>query len=507
MTIITEDITDVTGAGDDRPVIFSVEKPRSKSGGTGIITRERVICRPVDGLLVTPHLDPGPAKVTVGGKTYKINIPYSASRLWPLIEEYEPAEPLVVSQVRVYAEGAAGDAAWAADSADWADESRLAAEGSAVTASGSAWVATSKATEAEAARAEAFLHRQAAALSESNALAYRNTANDAAATAIEKAGEASDSADDASTKATEAEAARDEAVLAREGAELARDQTAEGAVPDGGVTRPKLSAALQSSIDKADESQNAVQVQAIALAAATAKIADIIGDSPEALDTVYELAAAIGNDPNFRDTVLNAIGLRALLTDPRFTDARTPTAHDHSAGDIQSGMLPVARGGTGRGDLVDGSYMRGAGGGAIQMRTPAQVLTDIGAAGVTTTAEAAASADATITATSPTDVPGMTVTKASTGTTAKYEVEVSLDAAHTGGNGHLIAELWIDGAARSGQMVILAGTYLRAPFYKKWRITGLSAASHTYKVRAYRISGTGDATIAGTHSVIAVTGP
>ncbi|WP_299988753.1 tail fiber domain-containing protein [uncultured Pontibacter sp.] len=54
--------------------------------------------------------------------------------------------------------------------------------------------------------------------------------------------------------------------------------------------------------------------------------------------------------------------------------------HTHSAGDITSGSFSVARGGTGMSTLTSGSYMRGNGTSAVTMRTPAQVLTDIGAA-------------------------------------------------------------------------------------------------------------------------------
>lgn len=50
-----------------------------------------------------------------------------------------------------------------------------------------------------------------------------------------------------------------------------------------------------------------------------AKIANLTGNAPAALDTLYELAAAIGNDPNIRQTLLNAIALKASLTGADFT--------------------------------------------------------------------------------------------------------------------------------------------------------------------------------------------
>lgn len=60
----------------------------------------------------------------------------------------------------------------------------------------------------------------------------------------------------------------------------------------------------------------------------------------------------------------------------------TPSAHQHSAADITSGLLGVARGGTGAGALTAGSYLVGNGTGPVALKTPAQVLADIGAAPV-----------------------------------------------------------------------------------------------------------------------------
>ncbi len=57
-----------------------------------------------------------------------------------------------------------------------------------------------------------------------------------------------------------------------------------------------------------------------------AAIAALIASSPGALDTLNELAAAMGNDPNFAATVTNALALKAPLAGPVFTgDPRAPT--------------------------------------------------------------------------------------------------------------------------------------------------------------------------------------
>lgn len=44
-----------------------------------------------------------------------------------------------------------------------------------------------------------------------------------------------------------------------------------------------------------------------------AAIAQLVASSPEALDTLNELAAALGNDPNFSATMMNQLAARALL--------------------------------------------------------------------------------------------------------------------------------------------------------------------------------------------------
>ncbi|MGK5677506.1 GDSL-type esterase/lipase family protein [Actinoplanes sp. URMC 104] len=62
---------------------------------------------------------------------------------------------------------------------------------------------------------------------------------------------------------------------------------------------------------------------------------------------------------------------------------KASTTHTHSAGDIASGTLGVARGGTGLSSLTAGGYVRAASSSALEQRTAAQVLSDIGAAAAT----------------------------------------------------------------------------------------------------------------------------
>jgi len=59
-------------------------------------------------------------------------------------------------------------------------------------------------------------------------------------------------------------------------------------------------------------------------------LAALVNASPAALDTLNELAAALGNDPNFATTVTNAIAAKAPLASPALTG--TPSAPTAVAG-------------------------------------------------------------------------------------------------------------------------------------------------------------------------------
>ena len=54
--------------------------------------------------------------------------------------------------------------------------------------------------------------------------------------------------------------------------------------------------------------------------------------------------------------------------------------HSHAAENITSGTLAVARGGTGKSSVTSGNFLVGNGTGAMTEKTPAQVLSAIGAA-------------------------------------------------------------------------------------------------------------------------------
>lgn len=75
-----------------------------------------------------------------------------------------------------------------------------------------------------------------------------------------------------------------------------------------------------------------------------AAIAALVNSSPSALDTLAELATALGNDANFATTVTNALVLKAPLASPTFTG--TPAAPTATAGTNTTQLATTAFVGT-----------------------------------------------------------------------------------------------------------------------------------------------------------------
>ncbi|MFM9261473.1 hypothetical protein ACKAMS_22810 [Rhodococcus sp. 5A-K4] len=88
MTVIMEPLTDPAGRPETDPLTFYIETIRQNASGTATVSVKRVDVTPVDGVLTTPDLDPGPTQVQWRGVRYKIDIPDSDTsvRLWPLID-------------------------------------------------------------------------------------------------------------------------------------------------------------------------------------------------------------------------------------------------------------------------------------------------------------------------------------------------------------------------------------------------------------------------------------
>lgn len=75
---------------------------------------------------------------------------------------------------------------------------------------------------------------------------------------------------------------------------------------DGSVTLAKLTAALQAAIAKANASLDQ--------AAVDARVQLVVDSAPAALDTLNELSAALGDDPNFAATVLGELAGKVPTT-------------------------------------------------------------------------------------------------------------------------------------------------------------------------------------------------
>jgi hypothetical protein len=87
----------------------------------------------------------------------------------------------------------------------------------------------------------------------------------------------------------------------------------------------------------------AATAQSAAQGYADTAVAAIVGTAPETLDTLNELASALGNDPNFATTVSNAIGAKAGKAEPN-TFTAPQTVHPAAGTDVPL----TVRGGTGQ---------------------------------------------------------------------------------------------------------------------------------------------------------------
>lgn len=200
----------------------------------------------------------------------------------------------------VSAKTASYKAAASATSAGQAASSAAAAATSAKTASDKATAAAASAT--------------AAATSAANAADGANTANvqaglahESADSAASSATAAAGSAKTASTKASEASTSANEAAASAKAAadkytalvnnDLPKKANLAGADFTGKVTMPTAPAGTNNT-------------QGATSAFVMAALASLVNGSPAALDTLQELAKAMGNDPNFATTITNLIGTK-----------------------------------------------------------------------------------------------------------------------------------------------------------------------------------------------------
>ncbi|ECS0768380.1 phage tail protein [Salmonella enterica] len=258
--------------------------------------------------------------------------------------------------------GQASESATAAvNAAGAAEASATQAASSAASAESSAGTATTKAGEASASAASADTARTAAAASAAAAKTSETNAATSASTAAASATAASSSASEASTHAAASDtsaslaaqsstAAGAAATRAEDAAKRAEDIADVISLEDASLTKKgivKLSSATDSDSEALAATPKAVhavmdEVQTKApldspvftgtpttptppddakgLQTANAEfvrklIAALVGSVPESLDTLQELADALGNDPNFATTITNMIAGKQLLDD------------------------------------------------------------------------------------------------------------------------------------------------------------------------------------------------
>ncbi|EEL5604835.1 phage tail protein [Salmonella enterica] len=245
---------------------------------------------------------------------------------------------------------AAVNAAGAAEaSATQAASSAASAESSAGTATTKAGEASASAASADTARTAAAASAAAAKTSETNAATSASTAA-ASSSASEASTHAAASDTSASLAAQSSTAAGAAATRAEDAAKRAEDIADVISLEDASLTKKgivKLSSATDSDSEalaatpKAvhavmDEVQTKAPLDSPALtgtptaptpetaaagieiataAFVAAKVAQLVGSAPETLDTLKELADALGNDPNFATTVLNKLAGKQPLDD------------------------------------------------------------------------------------------------------------------------------------------------------------------------------------------------
>lgn len=249
---------------------------------------------------------------------------------------------------------AAGDSATAAAasataaqvSAERAGASETAAKTSETQAASSAGDAGASATAAAASEKAAAASAAEAKTSETNAATSANTAAASATAASSSASEASTHAaasdTSASLAAQSSTAAGAAATRAEDAAKRAEDIADVISLEDASLTKKgivKLSSATDSDSEALAATPKAVKdvmsetrtkapldspaltgtptaptpettaagIEIATAAFVAAKVAQLVGSAPEALDTLKELADALGNDPNFATTVLNKL--------------------------------------------------------------------------------------------------------------------------------------------------------------------------------------------------------
>ena len=353
MTVIEGNIQDI-GMAPLSGVLVATSVDFRASGDVVIAPESRSF--PVEAGLVSADLVPGPTRLTVqvgshARGEFDVVVPDEGPvSLALLVEEAFPWEPEQVAEfvrLRDEAVAAADRAEQAAEDVDSAiagaadqvvaavEADRVAAEQAASDAAGSASSASGSASDAAASAAAAGTQATLAGERADDAGVARDAASGSAAAAAGSASDAASSASDAAGSATAAassasDAAGSEAAAAGHASAAATDADRAQQYADSfGLTATTSTGApgtpaqvtvtgdgpayeIGFTVPQGEKGDPGPPGE-VSQAALDAAVASLVDNAPEALDTLSELADALGNDPNFATTVSTEIGKRALI--------------------------------------------------------------------------------------------------------------------------------------------------------------------------------------------------
>ncbi|HHR9460256.1 TPA: phage tail protein, partial [Salmonella enterica subsp. enterica serovar Oranienburg] len=221
------------------------------------------------------------------------------------------------------AASSAGDAGASATAAAASEKAAAASAAEAKTsetnAATSASTAAASATAASSSASEASTHAAASDTSASLAAQSRAAAGESATRAEEAAKRAEDIADVISLE----DASLTKKGIVQLSSATDSDSEALASTPKAVKTvmgevqtkAPLDSPALTGTPTAPTPETTAAGIEIATAAFVAAKVAQLVGSAPEALDTLKELADALGNDPNFATTVLNKLAGKQPLDD------------------------------------------------------------------------------------------------------------------------------------------------------------------------------------------------
>lgn len=97
MTVISEPVSTIAGADNNTTFEFASPYVRASVDGLGLITVRPIQLTATDGILTTPPLDPGIARVRIGTKVFYVEIPdwpdNDPIQLTPLLDAAAPILP------------------------------------------------------------------------------------------------------------------------------------------------------------------------------------------------------------------------------------------------------------------------------------------------------------------------------------------------------------------------------------------------------------------------------